>query len=130
MPKMPQNRTFTPRKGQQDLIKYLPQIKAKDILSVQWPTGYGKSIGFALAWKHCFEAGIANRFLIVVANDTQRQQILNDFARIASLSGRPAMAGFGRSNGVREICARQKTDRSKSLSAPFNNLMPVCEPVG
>lgn len=106
---MPQTRTFTPRKGQQDLIEYLPQIKPKDVLSAQWPTGYGKSIGFALAWKHCFEAGIANRFLIVVANDTQRQQIINDFAGIAFWSGRLVTAGSGRFNAALEICARPKT---------------------
>lgn len=125
MSKMPQNRTFTPRKGQQDLIKYLPQIKSKDVLSVQWPTGYGKSIGFALAWKHCFEAGIANRFLIVVANDTQRQQILNDFAGDCVLVGAPCNGGiwsFQRSAGdLREakngqvkifVCTVQQLDAS------------------
>ena len=72
--------TFVPRKGQQDLIKYLPAIKSGDILSAQWPTGYGKSIGFAIAWRYCFENKIANRLLMVVANDIQRSQIVNDFA--------------------------------------------------
>lgn len=94
--------SFTPRKGQQDLIKYLPQIKAGDLLSVQWPTGYGKSIGFALTWKHCYEQGIANRFLLVVANDTQRQQIINDFAGDCNLVNAPCPGGvwsFDRSAG-------------------------------
>lgn len=81
--------SFTPRKGQQDLIKYLPTIKPGDSLSVQWPTGYGKSIGFALAWKHCHAEKIANRLLMVVANDTQRQQIINDFAGDCHLVGAP-----------------------------------------
>lgn len=97
-----QNNSFSPRKGQQDLIEYLPGVKAGDILSVQWPTGYGKSIGFALAWKHCHAAGIANRFLLVVANDTQRQQIINDFAGDCRLVDAPCPGGvwsFDRSAG-------------------------------
>lgn len=99
---MPPMSSFTPRKGQQDLIKYLPQIKSGDILSVQWPTGYGKSIGFALAWKHLHENQIANRFLLVVANDTQRQQIINDFAGDCFLVNAPCLGGvwsFDRSAG-------------------------------
>lgn len=125
MSKMPQTRTFTPRKGQQALIEYLPEIQPKEILSVQWPTGYGKSIGFALAWKHCFQAGIANRFLIVVANDTQRRQIKNDFAGDCALVGAPCEGGiwsFDRSAGdLREaknghvkifVCTVQQLDAS------------------
>lgn len=103
MQSMPQGKNaFVPRKGQQDLIEYLPQIASGDILSVQWPTGYGKSIGFALAWKHCHESGIANRFLLVVANDTQRQQIINDFAGDCDLVCAPCPGGvwsFDRSAG-------------------------------
>lgn len=103
MPDMPQaQNAFVPRKGQQDLIKYLPGIKTGDVLSVQWPTGYGKSIGFALAWKHCHHAGIANRFLLVVANDTQRQQVINDFAGDCELVEAPCPGGiwsFDRSAG-------------------------------
>jgi len=92
---MPQNKNaFIPRKGQQDLIEYLPEIKPKDVLSVQWPTGYGKSIGFGLAWKHCHKKGIANRFLIVVANDIQRSQIINDFAGDCEFIGAPHEGGI------------------------------------
>lgn len=99
---MSQETAFQPRKGQQDLVEYLPQIQRGDTLTVQWPTGYGKSIGFALAWKHCHEIGIANRLLMVVANDTQRQQIVNDFAGDCRLVGAPCGGGvwsFERSAG-------------------------------
>lgn len=93
MSALSQVQTFKPRKGQQDLIKYLPQIQRGDVLSVQWPTGYGKSIGFALAWKHCHEKEIANRFLLVVANDTQRQQVINDFVGDCDLVSAPIPGG-------------------------------------
>jgi superfamily II DNA or RNA helicase len=102
MSTMSQETAFQPRKGQQDLVEYLPQIQRGDTLTVQWPTGYGKSIGFALAWKHCHEIGIANRLLMVVANDTQRQQIVNDFAGDCRLVGAPCEGGvwsFERSAG-------------------------------
>lgn len=103
MQTMPQTQNaFRPRKGQQDLIEYLPGIKPGDCLTIQWPTGYGKSIGFALAWKHCYEKQIANRFLLVVANDTQRQQIINDFANDCGLVAAPCPDGiwsFDRSAG-------------------------------
>lgn len=92
---MSQNKnTFIPRKGQQDLIEYLPGVKQGDVLSVQWPTGYGKSIGFALAWKHCFENKIANRLLMVVANDIQRNQIVNDFAGDCAIVNAPCYGGI------------------------------------
>lgn len=58
-------------------------------MSVQWPTGYGKSVGFALAWKYCHEAQLANRLLLVVANDTQRRQIFNDFPSDCALVAAP-----------------------------------------
>ena len=94
MSTMSQNQnTFIPRKGQQDLIKALPDTREGDQLSVQWPTGYGKSIGFALAWKHCYNTGLANRLLIVVANDTQRQQMVNDFAGDCKMVGAPCHKG-------------------------------------
>lgn len=102
MSTLPQTTAFTPRKGQQDLIEYLPQIQCGDTLSVQWPTGYGKSIGFALVWKHCHQIGLANRLLMIVANDTQRQQIVNDFAGDCLLVGAPCDGGvwsFERSAG-------------------------------
>ena len=87
------NSGFSLRKGQQDLVEYLPQIKRGDCLTIQWPTGYGKSIGFALAWKHCHAFGIANRFLLVVANDTQRQQIITDFAGDCTMVDAPCPDG-------------------------------------
>lgn len=87
---MPQNQnTFRPRKGQQDLIEYLPNIKKGGHISIQWPTGYGKSIGFAQLWKHCYENKICDRLLLVVANDAQRKQIFNDFAFDCRLVGAP-----------------------------------------
>jgi len=102
MSTLPQTPAFQPRKGQQDLIEYLPQIQRGDTLSVQWPTGYGKSIGFALVWKHCHETALANRLLMIVANDTQRQQIVNDFEGDCLLVGGPCQGGvwsFERSAG-------------------------------
>jgi len=85
---------FIPRKGQADLIKALPSIRAGDCKTIQWPTGYGKSIGFAIAWKHCHDVDIANRFLLIVANDTQRQQIKNDFASDCHVVGAPCSGGI------------------------------------
>lgn len=95
MQTLPQTKnSFIPREGQQKLIKHLPVIKPGDVLSVQWPTGYGKSIGFAMAWKHCHESGIANRLLLVVANDTQRRQIFNDFPSDCVLVDAPCVGGI------------------------------------
>jgi len=93
---MPQNKNvngFVLRKAQQELIEYLPKIKPGDVLTIQWPTGYGKSYGMALAWKHCKATGIANRLMIVVANSTQRQQIVNDFATDCSVVGASCEGG-------------------------------------
>lgn len=80
LPQTKNDRRFTPRPGQEELIRTLPDIQPGGVMSVQWPTGYGKSLGFALAWKHCFDNSIANRLLLIVANDTQREQIITDFA--------------------------------------------------
>lgn len=133
---------FTPRQGQQDLIKYLPQIKSGDTLTVQWPTGYGKSIGFALAWKHCHEIGIANRLLMVVANDTQRQQIVADFAGDCALVGAPCPGGvwsFERSAGDLRmarlgevevfVCTVQQLEASMSRGG-LNTLKDLLETPG
>ena len=94
MQNMPQNENkFVPRQGQEELIRSLPTIERGDTWSVQWPTGYGKSIGFALTWMYCHEKGIANRLLLVVANDTQREQMVNDFAGDCNLVGAPCPEG-------------------------------------
>lgn len=109
MQTMPFNKNLVPRKGQADLIKHLETIKAGGQLTVQWPMGYGKSLGFALVWKKCVEKGIANRLLLVVANDTQRTQIINDFASECELVGAPCPGGvwdFERS--ARDLRACQK----------------------
>lgn len=109
MQTMPSNKNFVPRKGQADLIKHLETIKSGGQLTVQWPMGYGKSLGFALVWKKCVEKGIANRLLLVVANDTQRTQIINDFASECELVGAPCPGGvwdFERS--ARDLRACQK----------------------
>jgi len=65
------------RKGQERLKSRL--VTSVDHLSVQWPGGYGKSIGLALAFSHWVKQGRVNRLLIVVANDRQRVQMCNDF---------------------------------------------------
>ncbi|NDD54870.1 hypothetical protein EBZ39_13570 [bacterium] len=93
MQTMPFSKNFVPRKGQAELIKRLSSIKTGDRLTVQWPMGYGKSVGFALAWKECVQKQIANRLLLVVANDTQRTQIINDFASECELVGAPCPGG-------------------------------------
>lgn len=86
---------FVPRKGQQDLIEWLPQnIQTGGHVSIQWPTGYGKSIGFAAVWKEAFARNICNRFLLVVANDAQRDQAINDFAGDCELVGAPCDGGI------------------------------------
>jgi len=103
--------TFVPRAGQEKLITHLEGIKQHQSLNVQWPTGYGKSIGFAIAWKRAYEAKICNRFLLVVANDTQRRQIQNDFAGDCELVGAPCPNGvwvFERSAG--DIASARRGD--------------------
>lgn len=72
---------FKPRTGQQTLINYLTDNQDEKIVPVKWPGGYGKTIGMALAYKIKKDAGICDRLLIVVANDVQRNQIINDFAQ-------------------------------------------------
>lgn len=142
MPTMSQETSFKPRQGQQDLIKYLPQIKSGDTLTVQWPTGYGKSIGFALAWDHCRRADIANRLLMIVANDTQRQQIVADFAGDCALVGASCPGGvwsFERSAGdlrtarIGEVevfvCTVQQLEASMSRGG-LNTLKDLLETVG
>ena len=71
------------RKGQQELLEYCKKTKSKQ-LNVKWPGGYGKSLGIALAFRAMIERGNCDRLLIVVANDTQRRQILNDFQQDAA----------------------------------------------
>jgi superfamily II DNA or RNA helicase len=80
---------FTLRPGQAELQQYLQDNPNLTELVVQWPTGYGKSLGFALAWKHMVKEGRANRLLLIVANNTQRTQIVNDFASDCRLAGAP-----------------------------------------
>lgn len=48
-------------------------------LNVKWPGGYGKSLGIALGFRSVIEKGTCNRLLVIVANDTQRKQMVNDF---------------------------------------------------
>jgi superfamily II DNA or RNA helicase len=93
MSTLPQTTSFTPRKGQQDLIEYLHEAKSGDQLSIQWPTGYGKSIGMALAWKHLQASNICERMLVVVANDVQRKQFFADFTGDCDLVSAPCPGG-------------------------------------
>lgn len=72
----------TLRKGQQDLFDVCKHTTAKQ-LSVKWPGGYGKSLGIALAFREMVARGKCDRLLVVVANDTQREQMLNDFRQDA-----------------------------------------------
>lgn len=109
MQTLPFSKNFVPRKGQADLIKHLETIKDGGQLTAQWPMGYGKSLGFALVWKKCVEKQIANRLLMVVANDCQRNQIINDFASECEIVGAPCPGGvwdFERS--ARDLRACQK----------------------
>jgi hypothetical protein len=76
---------FKLREGQRALVEWLNQNPEKSLLNVQWPGGYGKSIGIALGYKAKKLAGVVDRLLVVVANDTQRMQAVNDFAGDASL---------------------------------------------
>lgn len=70
---------FVPRPGQQALIDRLAADPSAALLTVRWPTGYGKSKGIALAYKAKREAGLCDRLLIVVANTTQARQTVEDF---------------------------------------------------
>lgn len=66
------------RKGQRVLLERCKETKSK-LLNVKWPGGYGKSLGIAIAFRAMLERKICDRLLIIVANDTQREQVLNDF---------------------------------------------------
>jgi superfamily II DNA or RNA helicase len=81
MPPRKNKTGFKPRVGQQQLIDYLSQIKYSEaVVTTQWPTGYGKSIGFALAWSAAQKYRKCNRLLLVVANSAQLNQAVKDFA--------------------------------------------------
>ena len=70
---------ITLRKGQKDLAKHLAGATNRQSLNVQWPGGYGKSIGIAVAYQEMRNRGVCTRLLIVVANTTQLEQIEADF---------------------------------------------------
>lgn len=70
------------RDGQAELLRECKATEKKQ-LNVKWPGGYGKSLGIALAFRAMLERNKCDRLLIVVANDTQRCQILNDFQQDA-----------------------------------------------
>ena len=77
---------FIPRKGQKELYNHLT-VESPGSVNIRWPGGYGKSIGIALGYKWAKESGVSDRLLIVVANDTQRKQVLSDFSADADLIG-------------------------------------------
>lgn len=68
------------RNGQERLVKDLYADILDQLYTVQWPGGYGKSLGIALAYEARRCLGQVDRLLIIVANDTQRNQIITDFA--------------------------------------------------
>lgn len=80
LPKLSSEKNFRRklRKGQQQLLDECKSTK-KSSLNVKWPGGYGKSLGIALAFRAMVDRGICDRLLLVVANDTQRDQMINDF---------------------------------------------------
>jgi superfamily II DNA or RNA helicase len=103
--------SFTLRPGQAQLQQYLEKNPGLTELVVQWPTGYGKSLGFALAWKHMVKERRANRLLLIVANNTQRTQIVNDFASDCRLvdapvdvKGKSAVVNFDGEAYVLRMC--------------------------
>lgn len=71
------------RDGQAELLRRCKTTQQKQ-LNVKWPGGYGKSLGIALAFRAMLDRNQCDRLLIVVANDTQRRQILNDFQQDAA----------------------------------------------
>ena len=70
---------FRPRQGQTELLDWLTSHSTKASVVIRWPTGYGKSIGIALAYKFFRETGRVDRLLVITANDTQREQFMRDF---------------------------------------------------
>lgn len=78
---------FTPRAGQQAVVDYLRSSPDNKVVAAKLPGGYGKSIAIALSYATKRAAGQCDRLLIVVANDTQRQQIRQDFASDCSTVG-------------------------------------------
>jgi superfamily II DNA or RNA helicase len=70
---------FVPRQGQQELVTYLKTHPLATTVAAKLPGGYGKSIAIALAYAEKRGYGQCNRLLIVVANDSQREQIRQDF---------------------------------------------------
>lgn len=70
------------RTGQSKLKRHLEELNP-EYINFRWPGGYGKTIGIALGFRHAIINGTCNRLLIVVANDTQRRQVIADFEQDA-----------------------------------------------
>ena len=64
------------RKGQQRVMEFIEsQMDARQLVC-QLPTGYGKTMCIALAYSQLKMRGECNRLFVVVANDTQLQQMI------------------------------------------------------
>jgi superfamily II DNA or RNA helicase len=85
---VPPARAFKPREGQR---KFLDKFTAGEVpakgFSGQFPTGYGKTIIAAMAFRALVEKNLANRMLLIVANNQQASQAKADFGKDCKLVG-------------------------------------------
>jgi superfamily II DNA or RNA helicase len=80
--------TFQPRNGQQEFLnRFVAGEKPARKFSGQFPTGYGKTIIAAMAFRALVERGLVNRMLLIVANNQQQDQAHNDFGKDCKFVG-------------------------------------------
>lgn len=87
MPSQQNRGGFKLRKGQEKLGEFVAKNLGIGLINVQFPTGYGKTVAFAVAYQQYRESGIANRALVVVPTRSQRRQYERDFSKACSKIG-------------------------------------------
>lgn len=87
MPSPKNSGGFKLRKGQEKLGEFVAKNLGTGLINVQFPTGYGKTVAFAVAYQQYRESGIANRALVVVPTRSQRRQYERDFSKACAKIG-------------------------------------------
>lgn len=75
------------RKGQERLRDYIEKNPGESLVNVQFPTGYGKTVAFAVAYNEYRSMQIVNRAVVVVPTTTQRIQYEKDFGAACAKVG-------------------------------------------
>ena len=86
------------RKGQEKLKQGIQKEPGRALFNVQFPTGYGKTLAFAIAYQQYRELGIVNRALVVVPTTAQREQYEEGFGEACAKIGL-AIVGVKRVDG-------------------------------